>query len=154
NRADWRELPLPPPDVSQVGRTPRSQLEGDRDKPFDTALSFQLYREVFGAVDEGIAAQLRPCLVVHGAPTRLPPQVLVTRDPTGKALKDIDWLVRQHAVTILPSLASLKVLRGRSATSSAPKPLIGFAVQVFDVPGLDRSAPRRERRAADLTLTE
>jgi hypothetical protein len=28
--------------------------------------------------------------------------VLVTRDPAGKALKDVDWLVRSHAVTVLP----------------------------------------------------
>jgi CHAT domain-containing protein len=62
----------------------------------------------------------------------LPPQVLVTSDPTGKALKDVDWLIRRHAVTILPSIASLKVLRGRTATSSAPKPLIGFADPVFN----------------------
>src|SRR5262249_54471203 len=76
-------------------------------------------------------------------------QVLVTSDPTGKVLKDIDWLVRRHAVTILPSLASLKVLRGRSATSSAPRPLIGFAVEEFNP-----SAPRQERRVAGLTLTK
>jgi CHAT domain-containing protein len=62
----------------------------------------------------------------------LPPQVLVTSDPLGKALKDVDWLIRRHAVTILPSIASLKVLRGRTATSSAPKPLIGFADPVFN----------------------
>jgi hypothetical protein len=25
----------------------------------------------------------------------LPPQVLVTSDPSGKALKDVDWLIRR-----------------------------------------------------------
>jgi CHAT domain-containing protein len=56
----------------------------------------------------------------------------VTHDPTGKALKDVDWLIRTRAVTVLPSIASLKVLRGRSAAAEAAKPLIGFADPVFD----------------------
>ena len=70
--------------------------------------------------------------VLNGALTSLPPQVLVTRDPSGKALKNVDWLVRTHAVTVLPSVASLKVLRGNSTLAHAAKPLIGFADPVFD----------------------
>src|SRR5262245_47810292 len=31
-----------------------------------------------------------------------------TNDPSGKALKDVDWLIHRHAITILPSIASLK----------------------------------------------
>jgi hypothetical protein len=54
------------------------------------------------------------------------------RDPTGKALKDVNWLIRTHAVTVLPSVASLKVLRGKSAVADAKSPLIGFANPVFD----------------------
>ena len=37
----------------------------------------------------------------------LPLQLLVTKDPTGKTLRDVDWLVRSYAVTILPSVMSL-----------------------------------------------
>ena len=40
--------------------------------------------------------------------------------------------MRTHAVTVLPSVASLKVLRGKSTMADAPKPLIGFADPVFD----------------------
>jgi CHAT domain-containing protein len=71
-------------------------------------------------------------IVVNGALTSLPLQLFVTRDPTGKALKDVDWLIRSHAVTVLPSVASLKVLRGKSTLAHADKPLIGFADPVFD----------------------
>src|SRR5262249_37717631 len=53
------------------------------------------------------------------------------RDPGGKRLKEVDWFVRSHAITILPSVASLKVLRGGSQTSSARKPMIAFADPVF-----------------------
>lgn len=53
------------------------------------------------------------------------------KDPSGKQLKDVDWLVRSHAVTVLPSVASLKILRSSSQTSAARNPMIAFADPVF-----------------------
>ena len=70
-------------------------------------------------------------MVMNGALTSLPPQVLVTRDPAGKDLKSTDWLIRRHAIAILPSVYSLKVLRGENAKVAAAKPLIGFGDPVF-----------------------
>jgi CHAT domain-containing protein len=87
-------------------------------------------------------------LVVNGALTSLPPQVLITQDPTGKALKDVDWLIRRHAITVLPSLASLKVLRGKSIAAATGKPLIGFADPVFDRNAIDE----RTRVTANVSL--
>jgi CHAT domain-containing protein len=81
--------------------------------------------------------------VFNGALTSLPPQLLVTSDPTGKALKDVDWLLRTHAVTVLPSVASLKVLRSKSTLADAAKPLIGFADPVLD--------PQRMQQSTRLT---
>jgi CHAT domain-containing protein len=52
-------------------------------------------------------------------------------DPTGKDLKSIDWLIRRHAIAILPSVSSLKVLRGQRTHVAALKPLIGFGDPVF-----------------------
>jgi CHAT domain-containing protein len=43
----------------------------------------------------------------------------------------MDWLIRSHAVTVLPSVASLKILRTGSQASSARKPMIAFADPVF-----------------------
>jgi CHAT domain-containing protein len=78
--------------------------------------------------------------------TSLPPQVLVTGDPAHKAFKDVDWLIRSHAITILPSIASLKVLRGKS-TAAAEKPLIGFADPIFSTKSMQENA----RIAANVT---
>jgi CHAT domain-containing protein len=58
-------------------------------------------------------------------------QLLVTKDPSGKSLKDIDWLVRSYAITVLPSVYSLKTLRAQSAMSVAEKPIIAFADPIF-----------------------
>jgi hypothetical protein len=48
--------------------------------------------------------------------------------------------VRTHAVTVLPPVASSKVLRGKSTLADAAKPLIGFGDPVFDPPGLKHNA--------------
>ncbi len=130
NAADWKELGSDAGQVAKLVATLRSQVRSFT--LFDPKLSFELYRQVLGPVEDMIAAKPRWSLVVDGALSSLPPQLLVTRDPTDKALKDVDWLVRSHAVTVLPSVASLKVLRGKSTLEHAPKPLIGFADPVFD----------------------
>jgi predicted lipid-binding transport protein (Tim44 family) len=82
--------------------------------------------------------------VFDGALTSLPPHVLITSDPSNKDLGSLDWLIRKYAVTVLPSIASLKVLRGQQFTVAAPKPMIGFGDPVFDravqIPGKQKAA--------------
>jgi CHAT domain-containing protein len=140
-RAEWRELPVKAAAVSETVKELRSGLDPHSDKKFDPALSFALYRQLLTPVAEMIASKPRLSMVFNGALTSLPPQVLVTADPTGKTLREVDWLISRHAVTVLPSLASLKVLRDPKVERSAPRPLIGFADPVFD-PTLPRPAPQ------------
>jgi CHAT domain-containing protein len=98
---------------------------------FNPALAYKIYQETLGAFAEKIATKKRLSIVTNSALTSLPPQFLIARDPTGKSLKDVDWLIRSHAITVLPSVASLKILRTGSQASSARKPLIAFADPVF-----------------------
>ncbi len=130
--AEWKELGANFSQAATSVATLSSRLNVMSPRPFDPKLSFELYRQVLGPVEDIIAAKPRLSFVVNDALSSLPPHVLVTRDPTGKALKDVDWLVRTHAITVLPSVASLKVLRGKSAVADAQKPLIGFANPMFD----------------------
>jgi CHAT domain-containing protein len=146
---DWKELTVTAKQVSETVSKLREGLDVDKDGTFDSKLSFDLYRELLGPVEGLIRSKPRISFVVNGALTSLPPQVLVTEDPTGKATRDIAWLVRRHAITILPSLASLKVLRGKSVTASSGKPLIGFA-PVFDG---DQASPTK-RVAANIMVTK
>jgi CHAT domain-containing protein len=111
-------------------RTLRAWIVDPRQR-FDPALSYKIYQETFGAFAERIAAKKRLSVVTNGALTSLPPQLLITKDPSGKSLKDVDWLVRSRAITVLPSVASLKILRTGSQASSARKPIIAFADPVF-----------------------
>ena len=146
--ADWKELAVAAPDISKAVSALRAGLDFDNVKPFDTQASFALYQKILALVEDMLRGTPRLSLVLTGALTSLPPQLLVTRDPAGKALKDVDWLLRTHAVTVLPSIASLKVLRGKSAVADAKNPLIGFADPVFD-----RGLQQNVRVAAEVTAS-
>ena len=89
--------------------------------------------------------------MLDGALTSLPPQVLITTDPDGQGSQFVDWLVRKYAVTVLPSIASLKILRGEKSTVAALKPMIGFGDPVFD--RTTRTTGRQKVAALNRSLT-
>ena len=115
--ADWKELKISGQDLDAQVRALRAWLTDPRQR-FDPELAYKIYQATFGAFADKIASKKRLSIITNGALTSLPPQLLVTKDPSGKKLKELDWLVRSHAITILPSVASLKVLRGGSQASS------------------------------------
>jgi CHAT domain-containing protein len=106
---------------------------------FDPGLAYKIYQATFAAFADKIASKQRLSIVTNGALTSLPPQLLITKDPSGKKLKDSDWLIRSHAITVLPSVASLKVLRSGSQASSGHKPMIAFADPVFSKTARERA---------------
>jgi CHAT domain-containing protein/tetratricopeptide (TPR) repeat protein len=145
----WKQLDVTADQVSRSVAALRALLESDN-KPFDPKLSFELYKQVLGPVADVIRTKPRLSFVFNGALTGLPPQLLVTSDPTGKSLRDVSWLIKDHAITILPSVASLKLLRGKTThRSGSASPLIGFADPVFDRTSLQQNP----KIAANVTAT-
>jgi CHAT domain-containing protein len=128
--ANWTELKISAADLDAQVQKLRAWL-GDPRKRFDPELAFNIYQTTFGAFAEETAAKKRISIVTNGALSSLPPQLLVTKDSSGKSMKEIDWLIRSHAFTVLPSVSSLKILRGGSQASLARKPMIAFADPVF-----------------------
>jgi CHAT domain-containing protein/Tfp pilus assembly protein PilF len=133
--ADWVELKLTAKELSEQVKTLRSSLTFNIDKPFDTQLAHRIYMKTFGAIADKLQGKAHLLVVTNGAFTGLPFQLLVTKDPSKKPLKDVDWLVRSYAVTNLPSVTSLKTLRSTASHSSAQKPMIAFADPVFSKDG-------------------
>jgi CHAT domain-containing protein len=131
SNAAWNTIDAKSEDLTAKIAALRASLDPSSSKPFDAKLSHELYKLILGPVESSIAKMPRLLMVINGALTSLPPQVLVTNDPTGKDLKSIDWLIRRHAIAILPSVSSLKVLRGQRTHVAALKPLIGFGDPVF-----------------------
>jgi hypothetical protein len=67
-----------------------------------------------------------------GALTALPFHLLVTDKPVAaipeklEGYRDAAWLLRRHAASVSPSVASLKALRGFARREQAVKPMTGF----------------------------
>lgn len=96
--------------------------------PFDLTFAHDLYKGLFGEVDDLIRD--KSLLVVpSGALTSLPFQVLVTEKPSSARdanYATASWMIRRHAITVLPSVASLKALRQSAKTSTATHPYVAF----------------------------
>jgi CHAT domain-containing protein/tetratricopeptide (TPR) repeat protein len=110
---------------------------------FDLALAHELYETLLAPVEALIKDKPHLLVVPSGALTALPFHLLVTlkpaaavpasRNPKDLAIyRDAAWLLKRHAITVLPSLASLKALRVLGRKDQAGKPLVGFADPVFD----------------------
>jgi CHAT domain-containing protein len=112
---------------------------------FDLGAAHELYDALLGPV-EVLTKNKRHLLVVpSGALTALPFHLLVTEAPAvsmpavegsltapdALAYRNAAWLIKRQAVTVLPSIASLKALRGSDRAPPARKPLIGFGDPVF-----------------------
>jgi formylglycine-generating enzyme required for sulfatase activity/CHAT domain-containing protein/tetratricopeptide (TPR) repeat protein len=119
--------------------------------PFDLGRAHSLYSALFGKAGDLIAG--KHLLVAPTGPfTSLPFQVLVTQkpnvsipaDPNG--YRDVKWLGADHAITVLPSVASLKALRAHVKPSAAVKPFIGFGNPLLDGASDDPVRPTLARR--------
>jgi CHAT domain-containing protein/Tfp pilus assembly protein PilF len=105
-------------------------------RPFDLNTSFDLYSALLGPVEGAIARKPKLLVVPTGALTSLPFHVLVTKKPEPAAAMDdryrqAAWLLNDKAITVLPSVASLRALRVFAKASRATKPFIGFGDPLF-----------------------
>ena len=100
---------------------------------FDHARAHALYTALFGEVQDLIKG--KHLLIVPSGPlTQLPFQVLVTRAPASGDHRAAAWLAREHAITVLPAVSSLKALRRVGKSSTAPRPMIGIGNPLLDGP--------------------
>ena len=108
---------------------------------FDLAAAHELFSTLFGPVEALIKDKPLLLIVPSGALTALPFHLLVTDKPSiavpqmqindMAAYRDAAWLVKRNAVTVLPSVASLKALRVFARKGQGTKPMIGFGDPVF-----------------------
>ncbi len=122
--------------------------------PFDLFKAYDLYRSLFGQVEDLLEG--KQLLILPSGPlSALPFQALVTEKPAAAfAVSSADyakaaWLAKRNAVTILPSIASLRALRQFAKASKAAEPFIGFGNPLLLGPDRsDRSAWERQSCAA------
>ncbi len=101
---------------------------------FDLGLSYELYSKLLAPVESVFASKPKLIIVPSGPLTSLPFQVLVTKEPKIQhpvlgdlpLYRDAAWIIREHSVTVLPSVTSLKALRTLPQLAQNRKPMIGF----------------------------
>jgi CHAT domain-containing protein len=99
-------------------------------------------------------------VVPSGPLTALPFHLLVTEKPATAAPGDLSayrsaqWLLKRHAISVLPSVTSLKVLRVFARKDAAKQPLIGFGDPVFNVDEESKPGVEQRRVAATRSYAE
>ncbi len=99
--------------------------------PFDLMRAHGLYASLFGAVQDLVAGK-QLLIVPSGALTSLPFHVLVAEPPPvgvpsePGAYAKAAWFAKRAAITVLPSVASLKSLRRLAKRSQATDAFLGF----------------------------
>jgi tetratricopeptide (TPR) repeat protein len=107
-------------------------------KLFNLKLANDLYEGLLGDMDELIKDKSHLIIVPSGPLTALPFHLLTTEPPTEalpkewSGYRDASWLIRRQAISVMPSLASLKMLRTTKQRYQRVKPMIGFGDPLFD----------------------
>jgi len=121
---------------------------------FNLGLAHELYDSLIGPVEVLIRDKRHLLVVSSGALAAVPFHLLVTEKPavavprTSRdlaAYRDAAWLLKRHAVSVLPSVASLKALRVFARKDFGSKPMIGFGDPIFGA----EAAPEAPQRAAE-----
>ena len=119
---------------------------------FDLKRAHELYKLVLGPVARMLEGKRHLIVVPTGPLTSLPLQVLITRppavsgaDPTPDELRNAAWLIKSHAMSVLPSVQSLSALRKLALGSSATDPFFGMGDPI-----LQGSGPTEQNRGKRL----
>jgi CHAT domain len=136
DRVEWRKIDLSLAQLNDDVRKLRAGLETvgmprSLAQAFDLDLAYSLYSALLGPVEPLLADKAHLIVVNSGPLTSLPLHLLVTQKPSIKpssqdpnsAYRSTAWLMRWHAVTVLPSVANLKA---RGERVAAPDPFFGF----------------------------
>ena len=126
---DWLRAALSP-DADTLGDIPE----------YDVDQAYSLYEKLLTPVEGGWKGAKSLLVVAHGPlgylPFSLLPTEAVSLDVEEEVLfekyRNVPWLVRTHAVTMLPSVASLLALRKLPAGNSTRRAFAGFGDPWFN----------------------
>jgi CHAT domain-containing protein/tetratricopeptide (TPR) repeat protein len=109
--------------------------------PFPAIAAYRLHDKILGFGSHLLEGVHHLLVVPDGALESLPLSVLVTRPPehdpeTPADHRDIAWLAQDYAVTVLPSVSSLRGLRQFANAEHASAPFLGIGDPVLKGPTL------------------
>ncbi len=167
-RFDWHTIAIGARDLAKQVAAFRRGLDVDEfqasvaaGKPvmFDLGLAYEFYATLMGPVEPLIKNKHHLLIAATGPLTALPFHLLVTEDPPNPnpelnemaVYRKTPWLMVRHAVSVLPSVASLQALRSYARTNHATRPLVAFADPVFNNRHVASLTTPRRARARALT---
>ena len=123
---------------------------------FDLKIAHELYRSILQPVERGWRDARSLYVVAHGPLGQLPFSLLPTEPPHPSDDKEllfdryrsVPWLARTHAVTVLPSAASLVMLRSTPEGSAARRAFAGFGDPWFRAEHAVQADPNARRGVA------
>jgi CHAT domain-containing protein len=125
----------------------------DQIPPFDLTLAHELYALLLQPVEAGWKSASSLIVVANGALGELPLSLLPTAPVQLReggvpfaGYRDVPWLARSHAVTMVPSAAALIALRRLPAGPAQREKLIGFGDPIFN--------EEEAREATELTAAD
>jgi CHAT domain-containing protein len=105
---------------------------------FDLLRAHSLYKLVLGPVAPVLTGKRHLIVVPTGPLTSVPFQVLITAPPGmqsgSEALREAAWLIKSHALSVLPSVQSMQALRRLAPAGVAPRPFFGVGDPVLQGP--------------------
>lgn len=104
--------------------------------PFPRKVARRMYEAFLEPLTPVLEGAAHVYVVANGPLTALPFAVLVTSDSPGgdedaEALRSTPWLIRRHALTTLPSVESLEVVKRFPPAAADRAALAGFGDPVF-----------------------
>jgi CHAT domain-containing protein/Tfp pilus assembly protein PilF len=167
--ASWHRIPIGAKLLADKVKALREGLElldpkqaAQSGKLFNLGLAHDLYKTLLGPVADLIDDKRHLLIVPSGVLTGLPFHLLVTEPPAThqpngqqlEAYRDAAWLIQRHAVTVLPSVSSLRALRVLAKGGQAANPMIGFGDPVFGQPSATAQPGRATTQAAARSNTK
>lgn len=166
DRVGWAEIPLTTDKVTSLVKDIRRSVDScaglpvsepcpaEAPRTFDRGAAYRLYQALLGDGDiQRVIAAASTLVVIPSAElSSLPPGLLLTKRPAESleadsnpdVLRESPWLIVSKAVTVMPSVSSLKALRrqsrGRAAGSGR---VLAFADPDFNDKWLEMDARRR-----------
>lgn len=136
----FARLPLNVGDIEAKVAELRASLIADDVLQFDVALAHKLYTQLLMPVENVWRPAKSLIVATNGALGLLPLSILPTAPasvataanaPLYAGYRRVPWLARTHAVTMVPSAASLRTLRQLPPGSPKREPFIGFGDPYF-----------------------
>ncbi|QDC09464.1 CHAT domain-containing protein [Oceanicola sp. D3] len=103
---------------------------------FPLEAAHYLYAQTFGQIADLIEGKTHLYVELRGPLTAIPPHLMVRNEAA--SMEEADWLIRHHAITVVPSVFALKAMEIAAGKPRASEPILGIANPDFDPSG---SAP-------------